>query len=42
MICFNFYFDKQSVKDILREIVITRKVALTNTSIITLCVGCRW
>ena len=35
MICFNFYFDKQSVKDILREIVTTSKVALTNTSIIT-------
>ena len=42
MICFNFYFDKQSVEDILREIVTTSKVALTNTSIITLCVGCRW
>lgn len=35
MICFNFYFDKQSVEDILREIVTTSKVALTNTSIIT-------
>ena len=30
MICFNFYFDKQSVEDILREIVTTSKVALTN------------
>ena len=30
MICFNFYIDKQSVEDILREIVTTSKVALTN------------
>ena len=30
MICFNFYFDKQSVEDILREIVTTSSGADTH------------
>ena len=45
MICFNFYFDKQSVEDILREIVTASSGADTHIYYVlytTHCVLCRW